>query len=114
MTTVEMAKVEQEVKQSVEKEMTGFCETNGITAGWSVAQHAKFQLGLVMDVVETGDAIDAEEAKFRLYVILRTLANYSAWRQAHERDGTAKTAHLPLAAGTGRGMKSLAGEYAGL
>lgn len=97
------AKIELEVKKAIEAEMVEFCKRKAIVRGWSVAQHAAFQLGLVMDVVESG--LEVEETKFRLYVILRTLANYSAWRQSHEGEGK------PLAAGVGRGTKSLAGEY---
>lgn len=100
-----MAKVEAEVVAGLETDMAAFCKERGVSQGWSVAQHAAFQHRSVMDVVESGDAITAEEAKFRLFVILRRTANYSAWRQAHEGTGQ------PLAKGSGRGSKSLLDEY---
>lgn len=103
IVVMDNTKIEAEVKAGIEAEMVVFCKRKGIMKGWSVAQHAAFQLGLVMDVVESG--LEVEETKFRIYVILRTLANYSAWRQSHEGPGK------PLEAGTGRGTKSLAGEY---
>lgn len=108
MEAIAMVRAEAEVKAGLETSMVAFCTRHNIVRSWSVAQHAKFQHGEVMDVVETGDAIDADEAKFRIFVILRTTANYSAWRQAHEGEGK------PLAAGTGRGTKSLVGEYGDL
>lgn len=106
MDIATMGKLEAEVKAFTETEMTGFCTRHAITKGWSVLQHTKFQHGLVMDVVES--ELDGEETKFRIFVILRMTANYSAWRQAHEGDGK------PLAAGTGRGTRSLAGDYASM
>lgn len=107
MTQQDMQKVEVEVKQSLETDMRAFCTEKGITQGWSVSQHTAFVHRNVMDVVESGDALEAGEAKFRIFVILRTTANYSAWRQAHEGDGQ------PLRAGAGRGTKSLLAEYGG-
>jgi hypothetical protein len=100
--------IEKEVSAELETAMVSFCKTHEISQGWSVAQHAKFQLGLVMDVVDSGDAITPEEAKFRIFLILRKLANYSAWRQAHEGEGQ------PLKAGSGKKSANLASEYAQL
>ena len=107
MDQATMAKVEVEVKAQLETSMRDFCKRKGIVQGWSVAQHAAFVHGEVMDVVESGDAVEADEAKFRIFVILRTTANYSQWRQAHEGPGQ------PLLAGIGRGTKSLLAEYGG-
>lgn len=100
-----MAKIEAEVGAALETEMREFCTRKGIVQGWSVAQHAQFQHGQLMDVIETAGAIEEDEVKFRVFIILRKTANYSAWRQAHEGDGK------PLAKGAGRGSKSLLAEY---
>lgn len=102
---MDMTIVEKEVTAELETEMTGFCKRQEITQGWSVAQHAKFQHGLVMDIVDSG--LEADETKFRIFLVLRKTANYSAWRQAHEGDGQ------PLRAGTGKKQTNLLAEYGG-
>ncbi len=106
------AKLEAEVKAHIELEMVAFCTEKGIVKGWSVAQHAAFMQRLVVELLESdveGEiGAPGDTTKFSLYVVFRTLANYSQWRQAHEGEGK------PLQAGTGRGQKSLAGEYDGV
>lgn len=101
-------KIEAETNAALEADMVAFCEKQGIVRGWSVANHAKFQFQTLADIIDsntTGDGMMSEETKFRVFLVLRKTANYSAWRQAHEGEGK------PLAAGVGRGGKSLAAEY---
>lgn len=106
------AQIEVSVKAHIETEMVAFCTEKKIVKGWSVGQHAAFTHRLVVELLESdvdgalGDPSD--ETKYSLYVVFRTLANYSAWRQSHEGEGQ------PLQAGTGRGTKSFAAEYDGI
>lgn len=99
-------KIEAEIAAQLDKEMRSYvaARPSGAAGGWSVKDHSVLLTTIVSDI--SLSELDAEEEKYRFYVLFRHTANYSSFRQKYEKLNV-------LAAGQRATAESLAAEYLG-